>query len=725
MDESKAAACMHAAWDAGVNFFDNAEVYADGAAEEIMGAVLAKSGWKRSDYVVSTKIFWGGEGPNDRGLSRKHILEGADAALARLRLDYVDLIFCHRADLHTPVEETVRAMNHLINQGKALYWGTSEWPAERRSSRPTTSRGASAWCRRSWSSRSTTCSTATASSASTRRCTSGSASAPRSGARSPAASSPASTTTAIPPGWPSWLLSRVGAVFSALNGTSTSDSLQAVARRLSPLRSRHADAILLDQALFARVDAVHRTRADLGLDGEQSRLLEETWRDFTRGGAALEADARTRLQAINEELALLGLRFGENVLKETNRYELVIEDEAGLAGLPPALVQAAAETAAQRGKPGKWVFTLHRPSLFPFLQASTRRDLRERIYSAYLAMGSNGDELDNRAILRRTVELRLERARLLGYPSHAHYVLAENMATEPGAVYALLDRLWTPALARAKAEAADMQALVDAEGGGFTLAAWDWWHYAEKVKKARYDLDEDQVRPYFELEAVREGMFDVAQRLWGLSFRQRDDVQVWHPEVKVHDVLDADGSLLAIMYSDYFPRESKRGGAWMSSLRKTRLEGDRRVVPLIYNVGNFTRPTAGTPALLSLDEVRTMYHEFGHALHGILSQCRYEKLSGTAVARDFVELPSQIMENWALEPAVLSQHARHWQTGQPIPADLVERLSARATSTRASRPSSTWPQATWTWTGTPWTTPPGWRPRIPMSSNRRRWTASA
>lgn len=470
------------------------------------------------------------------------------------------------------------------------------------------------------------------------------------------------------------LLTRVGAVFSALNGTSTSDSLQAVARRLSPLRSRHADAILLDQALFARVDTVHRARTGLGLDGEQSRLLDETWRDFTRGGAALAADARTRLQAINEELALLGLRFGENLLKETNRYELVIDDEAGLAGLPPPLVQAAAETAAQRGKPGKWVFTLHRPSLFPFLQASTRRDLRERIYRAYLAMGSNGDELDNRAILRRTVELRLERARLLGYPSHAHYVLTENMATEPGAVYALLDRLWTPALARAKTEAADMQALVDAEGGGFTLAAWDWWHYAEKVKKARYDLDEDQVRPYFELEAVREGMFDVAHRLWGLTFRQRDDVQAWHPEVKVHDVMDADGSLLAVWYSDYFPRESKRGGAWMSSLRKSNLDGDRRVVPLVYNVGNFTRPTAETPALLSLDEVRTMYHEFGHALHGMLSQCRYEKLSGTAVARDFVELPSQVLENWALEPAVLSLHARHWQTRQPIPTDLVERL---------------------------------------------------
>ena len=470
------------------------------------------------------------------------------------------------------------------------------------------------------------------------------------------------------------LLSRVGAVFSLLNGTSTSDSLQAVARRLSPLRSRHADAILLDQALFARVDAVHRARGDLVLDGEQAQLLEETWREFARGGAALGAAEQARLQAINEELAMLGLQFGENVLKETNRYELVVADEAGLAGLPPALVQAAAETAARRGRPGSWVFTLHRPSLIPFLQASTRRDLREEILRAYLSVGSRGDELDNRAVLRRTVELRLERARLLGFPSHAHYVLADNMAGEPGAVYSLLDRLWTPALARARAEAADMQALVDAEGGGFTLAAWDWWHYAEKVKKARYDLDEGLVRPYFELEAVRSGLFDVVGRLWGLRFRERDDIQVWHPEVKVYDVLDADGSLLAIWYSDYFPRESKRGGAWMSSLRKTRRDGDRRVVPLVYNVGNFTRPTADSPALLSLDEVRTMYHEFGHALHGMLSQCRYEKLSGTAVARDFVELPSQVLENWALEPVVLAQHARHWQTGRPMPPELVDRL---------------------------------------------------
>ena len=470
------------------------------------------------------------------------------------------------------------------------------------------------------------------------------------------------------------LLNRVGSVLGALNGTSTSDSLQAVSRRLAPKRSQHADAILMNPALFARVDAVYAARETSGLDGEQQRLLLETWREFKRGGADLDPAGRLRLQAINEELSLLSLQFGENVLKETNRFELVVADQAGLAGLPPALIQAAAETAAQRGKPGRWLFTLQRPSLIPFLQYSSRRDLREQLYRAYLAMGSNGDELDNRAHLVRIAALRLERARLLGFPSHAHYVLDENMARTPENVAALLNQLWTPALARAGAEAADMQALIDQEGGGFRLSAWDWWYYAEKVKKARYDLDEEMLRPYFELENVRAGLFEVVRRLYGLTFSERSDIQTWHPEVKVYDVRDADGTLLATWYSDYFPRESKRGGAWMSSLRKERYDGARRIAPLIYNVGNFTRPSAGTPALLSLDEVGTMFHEFGHALHGMLSQCRYEKLSGTAVARDFVELPSQVLENWALDPAVLMLYAKHWQTGAPMPADLVERV---------------------------------------------------
>lgn len=470
------------------------------------------------------------------------------------------------------------------------------------------------------------------------------------------------------------LLTRTGAVMSTLNGTCTNDSLQAISKRLAPLRSQHDDAITLNPALFARIDALHAKIDALGLEPEQRRLLDETWKDFRRGGANLVGADRERLRAINQEMSLLGLQFGENILKETNRFELVVTDPADLSGLPPAVVEAAAETATRRKKDGSWVFTLQGPSLFPFLQYSDRRDLREKMYGAYLAMGSHGDELDNRALLAKTAALRLERAKLLGFATHADFVLDENMAAKPGSVYGLLNELWTPALARATAEAAAMQKLVDAEGGGFQLAGWDWWYYAEKVKKAQYDLDENMLRPYFELERVRAGLFEVVRRLYGLTFSERHDVQTWDPEVKVYDVLDADGTRLAVWYSDYFPRDSKRGGAWMSSLRKEKIDGGARVVPLVYNVGNFTRPTAATPALLSADEVHTMYHEFGHALHGMLSQCRYESLSGTAVARDFVELPSQVLENWALEPEVLALYAKHWQTGEPIPAELVAKL---------------------------------------------------
>jgi len=371
---------------------------------------------------------------------------------------------------------------------------------------------------------------------------------------------------------------------------------------------------------------------------------------------------------------VLSLQFGENVLKETNTFELVVADEADLAGLPEASVQAAAEEAAGRGHEGAWVFTLQKPSLIPFLQYAENRDLRETMWRGYTMMGNNGDERDNKGILARMVELRLERANLLGFPSHAHYVLDDNMAKTPENVYALLEQVWTPALARARGEAAEMQKIIDAEGGGFDLAAWDWWYYAEKVKKAKYDLDEETMRPYFELENVRRGLFEVVNRLWGLTFTERTDIPVYQEDVKVYEVRDADGSILAIWYSDYFPRESKRGGAWMSSFRKERYDGDTRVIPVIYNVGNFTKPTANKPALLSADEVGTMFHEFGHALHGMMSDCRYRSLSGTAVARDFVELPSQVMENWAFRPEVLDLYAVHYRTGEKIPAALVDKL---------------------------------------------------
>ncbi len=472
------------------------------------------------------------------------------------------------------------------------------------------------------------------------------------------------------------LLRRVGAVFGCLNGTMTDDRMQAVARDLAPLRSKHRDEILLNGKLFARVDAVYRQRDDLNLDREQQRLLEETWKRFVRGGAKLSDQDKEKLKELNQELSLLSLKFGENVLKETNRFEYVIEDETELDGLPDGVIAAAAETAAERGHQGRWVFTIQKPSLIPFLQYSTDRQARRRMLTAYAQKGNHGDELDNNDILARMVVLRTERAHLLGFDSHAAYVLDDNMAKTPDAVYKLLDEVWWPALKKAKAEAAELQTMIDQEGGRFQLEPWDWWYYAEKLKKQQYDLDESMLRPYFELESVRAGLFETVHRLYGLTFAPRPDLPVWHPDVKAYEVKDRDGSTVAIWYSDYFPRASKRGGAWMDALRKEYHDGDRRVIPVIYNVGNFTKPTAGEPSLLSVDEVKTMFHEFGHALHGMLSDCRYQSLSGTSVARDFVELPSQVMENWALEPEVLDLYARHYKTGARIPQELVARIKA-------------------------------------------------
>ena len=473
------------------------------------------------------------------------------------------------------------------------------------------------------------------------------------------------------------LLTTAGNVFGAMNGTMTNDEMQAIAKRLAPLRSQHRDEILLDAELFARVDAVFQQRETLDLDPEQQRLLTETRKRFVRGGANLSQADKVELKKLNEELSVLSLQFGENVLKETNRFEMILENEADLTGLPAAVVEAAAEAAVKRGHEGKWVFTLHKPSLIPFLQYSPRRDLREKMFTGYINVGDNGDDLDNNAILTRLASLRTERANLLGFPSHAAYVLDDNMAKTTDQVYGLLNQLWAPALARATEEAAEFQKMIDqehAKADRFDLAAWDWWYYAEKVKKAKYDLDEEMVRPYFELENVRTGLFDTATKLFGITFVERNDIPVYQEDVKVYEVKEADGTTVAIWFSDYFPRESKRGGAWMSSFRKERYVDGKRVIPVIYNVGNFTKPTAEMPALLSPDEVGTMFHEFGHALHGMLSDCRYEYLSGTSVARDFVELPSQMMENWAFEPEVLATYAKHYRSAEPIPAELIAKL---------------------------------------------------
>ncbi len=472
------------------------------------------------------------------------------------------------------------------------------------------------------------------------------------------------------------LLRNVGAVFGALNGTMTNDDMQALARELAPLRSQHRDAILLNGALFARVDAVYQDRDNLDLDREQQRLLEETWKRFVRGGANLSPGDKEKLKELNQEISLLSLKFGENVLKETNRFEMVIDDEAGLAGLPASVIAAASETAAERGHPGQWVFTIQKPSLLPFLQYSTDRAARRKMFTAYIQKGNHGDEFDNNDILARMVVLRTQRANLLGFPSHAAYILDDNMAKTPEAVYNLLDQVWKPARAKALVEVAQIQQMINDEGGDFQLQPWDWWYYAEKVKKAQYDLDESMLRPYFELENVRAGLFETVHRLYGLTFTPRPDIAGYHPDVKAYEVKDRDGSTLAIWYSDYFPRASKRGGAWMDALRKEYYQDGQRVIPIIFNVGNFTKPTADEPSLLSVDEVKTMFHEFGHALHGMLSDTHYQSLSGTSVARDFVEMPSQIMENWALEPEVLDIYAKHYQTGERIPASLVEKIKA-------------------------------------------------
>ena len=470
------------------------------------------------------------------------------------------------------------------------------------------------------------------------------------------------------------LLDRVAMVFFAMKSSMTNDDLQAIAKDIVPKLSEHSDEIRLSEPLFRRIEAVYEQKDDLDLTPEQLRLLEENYKSFVRGGAKLSPEKKERLTEINSELSLLSLNFGEHVLKENNRFEMVLDNKADLAGLPEGVIAAAAETAKERGHEGKWVFTLHKPSLIPFLQYSERRDLREKIYKGYINRGNHDDELDNKEICAKMAALRVEKASLLGYKTHADFVLEDNMAKEPGKVYELLRKLWTPALARAKAEAAEMQEMIDAESGDFKLQSWDWWYYAEKLKKAKYDLDEEMLRPYLKLENVIDGAFEVASRLYGLQFEERPDVPTYHEDVTCFEVKEADGNHVGLLYVDYFPRKSKRGGAWMSEFRAQSKQDGKDIRPVIYNVGNFSKPTGDKPSLLSFEETETLFHEFGHALHGLLSDCTYESLSGTNVSRDFVELPSQVMENWASEPEVLKMYARHYETDEPMPNELIEKI---------------------------------------------------
>lgn len=475
------------------------------------------------------------------------------------------------------------------------------------------------------------------------------------------------------------VLRRVSRVFYGLRGAETNDSIQALAKELSPLLSEHSDNINLNKQLFNRVKTLHDDTTGMNLTTEQYRLLDTYYKGFVRSGSLLNDEQKERLRELNKELSALTLQFGSNLLDETNDFKLVIDNEADLAGLPEGVITAAAEAAKSQGEEGKWVFGLQKPSWLPFLQYSEKRELREKLYKAMYNRGDNDNEKDNKEIIKSIVNLRVEKAQLLGYDSHAHFILEENMAKNPENVYKLLNEVWDYALPQAKKEAAELQALIDAEGGNFKLASWDWWYYTEKLRQQKYALNEEEVKPYFKMENVREGVFEVANRLYGLSFKKLENVPIYHPEVEAYEVLDADGSHLSVFYTDYFPRQGKNAGAWMSSFRSQQVKDEVNIRPLIYNVGNFTRPTGNTPALLTLDEVETLFHEFGHALHGMLSNVNYLSLSGTSVSRDFVELPSQIMEHWAFHPEVLKLYAKHYETGEVIPDELIEKINAAST----------------------------------------------
>jgi peptidyl-dipeptidase Dcp len=470
------------------------------------------------------------------------------------------------------------------------------------------------------------------------------------------------------------LLTKVSNVFNNLHSAHTNDTLQQIAREMAPLLAKNRDDIFLNDRLFQRIKIIYERQDSLALSTEQKMLLKKYYQNFVRGGANLDNIRKEELREINKQLSELALQFGENVLKEDNAFTLSITDQHDLAGLPPNVVTAAADAAREQNKEGQWIFTLHKPSLIPFLQYSGKRDMREKMFKAYINRGNNNDQLDNKSILARIVNLRIKKARLLGYQTYADFVLAENMAQNPQNVYALLNEIWTPALARAKKEAMALQEMIQKEGQTFKLQPWDWWYYTEKLRKEKYALDEELLRPYFELKQVIDGVFMVASKLYGITFTERKDIPTYHPDVKVFELQEADGRHIGILFTDYFPRSSKRGGAWMNDFRGQYKKENEIITPIIVNVGNFSKPTSSQPALLSFEEVSTLFHEFGHALHGLLSNCRYPLLSGTSVARDFVELPSQLMENWAAAPEVLKMYARHYQTHEPIPDELITKL---------------------------------------------------
>ena len=472
------------------------------------------------------------------------------------------------------------------------------------------------------------------------------------------------------------ILARVSGVFFALTEADTNDEMMALEAKIAPMLSEHSDNIFLNQELYKRVAAVHAQEeaGKIQLTTEQHYLLDKYYKEFVRSGAGLDAQKQERLREINKQLSTLTIEFGNHVLADNNDYLLVVDKKEDLAGLPDAVIAGAAQEAKAHGKDGKWVFTLQESSRTPLLQYAQNRELRKNIYQAYTSLGNRGNANDNKEVLKKVLALRLEKAQLMGFNNFAEYQLADNMAKNPKNALDLLYGLWEYSIKNAKAEAAELQKIMDREGKGEKLEAWDWWYYAEKLRQEKYDLNEDAIKPYFSQEDVHNGLCTVVNKLYGITLTPCDSISVYNKDVKTYIVKDADGSLLGVFYSDYMPRASKRSGAWMSNFREQQ-EGVR---PLIYNVASFTKPAGDLPSLLTIDEARTMYHEFGHALHGLLTQCKYKGVSGTSVAQDFVELPSQIMEHWAVEPEVLKMYAKHYQTREVIPDSLIAKIENQA-----------------------------------------------
>lgn len=492
------------------------------------------------------------------------------------------------------------------------------------------------------------------------------------------AAAPTFENTMIPLERSGEMLNRAQAVFGALSQANTNDTIQRIRAVMAPRLSAHNDSINLDPALFARIRSLYSRRDSLGLTGERKQLVERYYRNFVRSGALLNAADQDRLRAINQESSQLSTSFANKVLAGTRASALVVDTRAELDGLSDAEIAAAAEAAGRRGLAGKFVIALQNTTQQPAQASLKNRAVRQRLYELSIHRNDRGDSNDTRAIVQRLEQLREQRAALLGFRNYAAYALENQMARTPESAIGLLAQLAPPATAKAREEAAKMQALIDRQGGGFKLAPWDWQYYAEQVRKAEYDLDANAVKPYLELDRVlKDGVFFAANKLYGLTFRERKDLPVYHPDVRVFDVLDADGSQLALFYADYFKRDNKQGGAWMSNfVGQSRLRGTK---PVVYNVANLPKPVAGEPALITFDDARTMFHEFGHALQGMFSSTEFPTLSGTSVPRDFVEMPSQFNEHWALEPTVFANYARHYRTGEPMPAALVEKIKRSGT----------------------------------------------